>query len=748
MMSTRTCGSWVSPPRNAAGAGGEQRKGSSGALAARDRGTRSSPRRLESGGAGLDLSCLPAQHQGGSLGPSWPMPVPSDLRFHTRANGNTLADFSASAARAILAGAELASHRPGSGSASASTAPSSGLVRGRGRSEPCARTFRVPNSVYSFLRRPANKATSLMKKAKRTSFLTTTCCHRVGFFAAMLVGLAVSATAQELRITDFSWTDGPCTSVWNYSVCPPASAQPPYTVISTTAGLCYPAGYCPTVLDEVTVNINLPTSPLNSIYSQWKMEVDQVANLPEGTFWVDFGTWMSPSVGQGTNRGTGRVRLQAFPGHPDGSDSAGVFGLEVRVRATVQARTYGSGGAVTTMKVFDSSNNQLQSQTASAFGGGNQARAIDISHFLPFGDFLDIEFTGDCSSGTSSFNWGTAEILNGTIEAVVGKLEFVDPHLPAELAPTVWRRRSPEGSEYALTPSVVPEEVRVRHTINGLPGGAARLRVTLSSEDDGAGHDHNAGSDRLAGWLYSDLSQLNSSQIKAARDPGGNFPETPLIVETDFITGIASFIYLPPEFSGRETIHIEVVDFGPVRPLEHETEVRVPNLQPLAPSPSGFYALKPVQPGSFHSANHYGTSTACTGLMNAAALYRQYQQGDSQLLQIRASLLALGQPQPWDILVVTEMSLPKGGLFDQERNWAAPHGGHREGRNIDLQTKHLGPITPSGDLLQRPSRRGTAPLAEALSQYKARLWLLMKQATRDSGATLYFGHADHLHITY
>ncbi|MCE9592958.1 MAG: hypothetical protein K8S98_02090 [Planctomycetes bacterium] len=252
---------------------------------------------------------------------------------------------------------------------------------------------------------------------------------RILFLASCLAALTASvARGQELRMTSFQWqtfaggAPGPCvTSAGNF-LCPTSvdTTQPPYTVATTTPGLCYDPGPCPlTVTDDVTVDVT-DSHNQNYVRSHWKAEPNQVANPIECTFDLDMRGKQTPASGKGKSNGRAIVTYTALPEHSGvTAPSNRLTSLKVHITATVQARTgiTTTASAVTTLTAKRSNGSTIHTQTATSVGSTTITKTFDATFDLVIGDFFTLEFTGDADSGGNTVDFARAELLSGTITA-------------------------------------------------------------------------------------------------------------------------------------------------------------------------------------------------------------------------------------------------------------------------------------------------------------------------------------------
>ena len=149
-------------------------------------------------------------------------------------------------------------------------------------------------------------------------------------------------------------------------------------------------------------------------------------------------------------------------------------------------------------------------------------------------------------------------------------------------------------------------------------------------------------------------------------------PSTALGSETTVFAdanGRAVLLYTAPEFGGRVVISATAIVGQETMVSQDTLEVRVPGLQLLPTSTNydqvGGTVRHTGPPSQTPNDNHYGTP---------------------EMLAILADLaVAVDSLDDGSRLVVNDMSLPRGGLFDIEGNWIPSHVTHRVGLDADIQ---------------------------------------------------------------
>lgn len=91
------------------------------------------------------------------------------------------------------------------------------------------------------------------------------------------------------------------------------------------------------------------------------------------------------------------------------------------------------------------------------------------------------------------------------------------------------------------------------------------------------------------------------------------------------------------------------------------------DLVELVPSPTWWVLIGAT---TYHPINHFGTLSTIVGIQNVAAQYKfEY--------------------PSYDVIAINDISLPYGGIFDLNRNWAGPHYNHSRGKSVDIRGNGL-----------------------------------------------------------
>lgn len=299
-----------------------------------------------------------------------------------------------------------------------------------------------------------------------------------------------------------------------------------------------------------------------------------------------------------------------------------------------------------------------------------------------------------------------------------------------------------------------------------------------------AGHDRNHDSPRPHGWLFQLTTQQfldknDPNHVTTIVDPNSNPPidNTPkYAVATDGLggdkqtnsidvvtdqSGQAAFFYITPEISGAELITAVIQAQPSVAQEQLQFEVRIApdqsgkDLQNLLPTTN----LWIIGQTNAHNVNHWTAERMVSALTDLASTYTQYQAGDTgqgglqQLINQLASIQnipatkgfsggrydfpatdtpqtlrhspPLFVPQSPEPLLVNDISLNWGGLFDIAGDWSASagHGGHRFGDNADLKSTHL----VTGDPRMSSNAIGDYRFANATDQISKTVYSLVTQ---------------------
>lgn len=271
---------------------------------------------------------------------------------------------------------------------------------------------------------------------------------------------------------------------------------------------------------------------------------------------------------------------------------------------------------------------------------------------------------------------------------------------PPDLVPTSKRLRK----DYAIKqPSTQSYNFLIQVTDPVSGEGVANKIVKFQISRNMADSGHQSHSLPLNSWLHeltgaraddSGLS-LESDTVIGQYDKGGSS-----VASREIITasgGYAALRITPFEFSGFEQIQA-VVDKQTV--AWHDWQVR--ELTGLVALPNSSQYTKFTN-STLHplGTSHYSTPGNKARIENFASYFWNAQLNDYELITLRNELTGLGyvfgtqrpsqirpagNPRPVEI---NDISLIYGGMFDISGNGAPPHGGHREGRNIDVRTKYF-----------------------------------------------------------
>lgn len=207
---------------------------------------------------------------------------------------------------------------------------------------------------------------------------------------------------------------------------------------------------------------------------------------------------------------------------------------------------------------------------------------------------------------------------------------------------------------------ITPDEVRPTGTTNST---AALVNITVTSAGRPiSGQNFIA---TVTSVLHSGCHNHNGAK------PVGVFSNT---VNTTDINGAFATNYTPSSFGGSETIRI-ISALLPTASDSRNITTRVPSLVLLPASGDydqvGGTANHPGPPMPNESnTNHWGTQALIDSIIDLATAYNnRFANGPN--------------------LGFNDMSLPFGGLFDINGNWATPHRTHREGHNVDLRINNL-----------------------------------------------------------
>ncbi len=134
--------------------------------------------------------------------------------------------------------------------------------------------------------------------------------------------------------------------------------------------------------------------------------------------------------------------------------------------------------------------------------------------------------------------------------------------------------------------------------------------------------------------------------------------------------GTASVTYRSSEVSGEERITAELVDSGQIGAFN--VNIKVPWLEPLS---GEYFSLKcdiePANCSNYKHTDFYNVQSWVNSMFNEIAYEYQEKFPNDEML------------------VVTDASLARGGLYDYKNTWDTPHTYHRIGTDIDVRSKNI-----------------------------------------------------------
>lgn len=220
-----------------------------------------------------------------------------------------------------------------------------------------------------------------------------------------------------------------------------------------------------------------------------------------------------------------------------------------------------------------------------------------------------------------------------------------------------------EGSE--MTPDE-ERDVLVSVTCEGVPVKDAELEVTVRPRDLSGGHIHLGG--RPRGIIEGVPITVDQSSVTVQTDSSG-------YDRVSFQPGQDLSWRSYGGFAG-------IYEFR-VRPLAErfvgsdgsaDVAVRF-DLDPLSPDVG--FTLLPGPWAHRHNSGYYATRTALD-LLQGLQIYWQHRQLDHNV-----ELAALDQTEwPFMPLVIVDVSLPWGGLYDQDGSWRTPFYEHQRGTDV------------------------------------------------------------------
>lgn len=294
----------------------------------------------------------------------------------------------------------------------------------------------------------------------------------------------------------------------------------------------------------------------------------------------------------------------------------------------------------------------------------------------------------------------------------------------------------------------------ITFTINVTEGGKPVTKPTdvyirVNSEDGDAGHTHATGK-RPHGWLGDQIPKPKTKKVPKYKIGGSTETEATKKTIPQGESKI-EIEYLPPEISGVETVTAEIPGSG-AKPATATITVKIPDLKPPMLAHK-YYRIGGNCVG--HSSCFNLTSYAWNRMMRAGRLYTQKQRENEELKNYVSRIRELGYKFVFPrYMNITEGSLPWGGLFDINKGFKPPHGGHRWGDQLDIRTKDLvqDVTNPEGTLLGVCSTTdGNCTEANELAKAANRLlfWLMM-ESIEDAGGYIFSKEnpPNHIHVTF
>jgi hypothetical protein len=310
-----------------------------------------------------------------------------------------------------------------------------------------------------------------------------------------------------------------------------------------------------------------------------------------------------------------------------------------------------------------------------------------------------------------SDNWKTATLTLEPSPVKVLLEQANGPNgasLPRWVKPSVLKRiNNGLPARYLFEP--VRFRVKVEH--DGQLTDSFDIQVRLTESEPGeSGHITKRHTlDRPHGWLFSDDKDALFQDLQTLQGtffyggsvgPKGSYgfrKKTNDESENTRAKGVATFVYLPPEIAGIETITVEAVDrttggvVGTASPVVIEVSRRDLGLKPLekARVVNGIEIYQRYGAGDGLHDRFFIHPDAEQKLIQAAELYHQLQSEDKLLKELNEKLAEHNAAAPIQPIYVSDISLPWGGLFDISGDWAPPHVTHRWGDMTDIRTTHL-----------------------------------------------------------
>lgn len=192
------------------------------------------------------------------------------------------------------------------------------------------------------------------------------------------------------------------------------------------------------------------------------------------------------------------------------------------------------------------------------------------------------------------------------------------------------------------------KQVTVTVSENDIPVPNHEIELSVQFILGTGGHDHTtAPNDNLLGTLENTITNTSAQgSIRGITNENGE----------------VAFSYTASEISGQ--MQFEVRSLSQLNMETDTLQIRVPNL--IAFEGIGDYEL--TGQTDVHSSNHFiANQAALDALLEASIAYSNASWNTD------------------DIMLVNDLSLILGGLFDISGEWITPHNSHRNGRNVDIE---------------------------------------------------------------
>ena len=240
-------------------------------------------------------------------------------------------------------------------------------------------------------------------------------------------------------------------------------------------------------------------------------------------------------------------------------------------------------------------------------------------------------------------------------------------------------------------------EVEVTVTLNEMPEGIETFPVDLSVEviDDVEGPDppnppNLPVSLKIKGGHNHDHANRPKDELM---DTNHTFQEPGVFRTKLKVSEVGSLLRVKATPSNEI-----VVDGSAIPPATTTLDVKVPDLVRLEPRPVESREFGYVLTGGAgidnqladygdvtnHPSNHWGNPLLLSTLQEVGLSY------------MNAKLKAIEDPDfvptTWEKILVNDISLPRGGVFDVSKipNWSNPHAEHRDGTVVDARTERSG----------------------------------------------------------